>query len=141
MVNWFGTHYNQEVRFSSAVERRRGPQVLTSLCNEQVSYLASVAAKEPGLALVCSTLFISVVFSTGTILIFPLEAFFTELMAGSSIGFLEPISRSFSLCLFTLSWSLSWLISCFVFPRYISGKFCLLWSGSFKGGFVSVRIC
>jgi len=31
MAKWFGAHYNQEVRFSSAVKCKKGPQVLTSL--------------------------------------------------------------------------------------------------------------
>jgi len=31
MDKWFGAHYNQEVRFSSADKCKKGPQVLTSL--------------------------------------------------------------------------------------------------------------
>jgi len=34
MANWFGAHDNQEVRFSSAVKCEKGPQVLTSLLNQ-----------------------------------------------------------------------------------------------------------
>jgi len=30
MAKWFGAHYNQEVRISSAVKCKKGPQVLTS---------------------------------------------------------------------------------------------------------------
>jgi len=30
MAEWFGTYYNQEVHFSSAVKCTKGPQVLTS---------------------------------------------------------------------------------------------------------------
>jgi len=33
MAKWFGAKYNQEVRFSSAVKCKKGPQVLTSLLN------------------------------------------------------------------------------------------------------------
>jgi len=35
MAKWFGVHYNQEVRFSSAVKCKKGPQVLTSLFNQR----------------------------------------------------------------------------------------------------------
>jgi len=31
MSKWFGAHYNLEVRFSSVVKCKKGPQVLTSL--------------------------------------------------------------------------------------------------------------
>jgi len=31
LAKWFGAHYNQEVRFSSAVKCVKGPWVLTSL--------------------------------------------------------------------------------------------------------------
>jgi len=35
MAKWIGAHYNQEVRFSSAVMCVEGPQVLTSLLNQR----------------------------------------------------------------------------------------------------------
>jgi len=35
MAKWFGAHYNQEVRFSSAVKCKKRPQVLTSLLNQR----------------------------------------------------------------------------------------------------------
>jgi len=38
MAKWFGAHYNQEVRFSSAVKCKKGPQVLTSLLNQRRNY-------------------------------------------------------------------------------------------------------
>jgi len=33
MAKWFKARYNKEVRFSSAVKYKKGPQVLTSLLN------------------------------------------------------------------------------------------------------------
>jgi len=33
---WFGAHYNQEVRFSSAVKCKKGPQVLTWLLKDEI---------------------------------------------------------------------------------------------------------
>jgi len=39
MVKWFGAHYNQEVRFSSAVKCKTGSQVLTSLLNQRRNYI------------------------------------------------------------------------------------------------------
>jgi len=38
MAKWIGAHYNQEVRFSSAVKCKKGPQVLTSLLNQKRNY-------------------------------------------------------------------------------------------------------
>jgi len=38
MTNWFGGHYNQEVRFSSSVKCKKGPQVLASLLNQRRNY-------------------------------------------------------------------------------------------------------
>jgi len=38
MAKWFGAHYNLEVRFSSAVKCRKGPQVITSLLNQTQNY-------------------------------------------------------------------------------------------------------
>jgi len=38
MVKWFGAHYNQEVRFSSTVKCKKGPQVLISLLNQWRNY-------------------------------------------------------------------------------------------------------
>jgi len=38
MAKWFGAHYNQEVRFSSAVYLMKGSQVLTSLLNQRRNY-------------------------------------------------------------------------------------------------------
>jgi len=38
MAKWFGTHYNQEVRFSSAVKCKKGSLVLTSLLNKRRNY-------------------------------------------------------------------------------------------------------
>jgi len=38
MAMWFGAHFNQEVRFSSAVEYKKGPQVLTSLRSRNYHY-------------------------------------------------------------------------------------------------------
>jgi len=38
MTKWFGAHYNQEVRFSLAVQCKKGPQVLTSLLNQRRNY-------------------------------------------------------------------------------------------------------
>jgi|GEM_PF-4579994 len=38
MAKWFGAHYNQEFRFSSAVKCKKGPQVLTSLLNQRRNY-------------------------------------------------------------------------------------------------------
>jgi len=35
MAKWFGAHYDQEVRFRSAVKCKKGPQVLTSLLNHR----------------------------------------------------------------------------------------------------------
>jgi len=34
-AKWFEAHYNQELRFSSAVKWKEGPQVLTSLLNQR----------------------------------------------------------------------------------------------------------
>jgi len=34
MAKWFGAHYSQGVRFSSAVKYKKGPLVLTSLLNQ-----------------------------------------------------------------------------------------------------------
>jgi len=36
--NWFGAHYYQEVRFSSEVKCKEGPQVLTLLLNQRQNY-------------------------------------------------------------------------------------------------------
>jgi len=41
MAKWFGAHYNQEVRFSSAVWCKKGPRVLTSLLNQRRNYYYS----------------------------------------------------------------------------------------------------
>jgi len=38
MAKWFGAHYNQKVRFNSAVKFKKGPQVLTSLFNHRRNY-------------------------------------------------------------------------------------------------------
>jgi len=38
MAKWFRAHYNQEVRFSSAVKCKKIPQVLTSLLNQRQNY-------------------------------------------------------------------------------------------------------
>jgi len=38
MANWFGAHYNWEVRFSSVVKCKKGPLVLTSLLNPRRYY-------------------------------------------------------------------------------------------------------
>jgi len=38
MTKWFGAHYNQEVRFSSAAKCKKGTQVLTSLLNQRRNY-------------------------------------------------------------------------------------------------------
>jgi len=38
VAKWFGAHSNQEVRFSSAVYCKKGPQVLTSLHNQRQNY-------------------------------------------------------------------------------------------------------
>jgi len=35
MAKWLGARYNQEVRFSSAVNCKKGPQLLTSLLNQR----------------------------------------------------------------------------------------------------------
>jgi len=35
MAKWFGAYCDQEVRFSSAVKCKKGPQVLTSLLNQE----------------------------------------------------------------------------------------------------------
>jgi len=39
MAKWFGALYNQEVRFSSGVKCKKGPQVLTSLLTQRRNYL------------------------------------------------------------------------------------------------------
>jgi len=39
MAEWFGAHYNQEVRFISEV---KGPQVLTSLLNQRRNYFINI---------------------------------------------------------------------------------------------------
>jgi len=38
MARWFGAHYNEEVRFSSAVKHKKGAQVLPSLLNQKRYY-------------------------------------------------------------------------------------------------------
>jgi len=38
MIKWFGAHYNQGVRFSSADECKKGSQVLTSRLNQRQNY-------------------------------------------------------------------------------------------------------
>jgi len=38
MAKWFGAHYNEEVRFRSAVKGMNGSLVLTSLLNQRRSY-------------------------------------------------------------------------------------------------------
>jgi len=38
MAKWLGAHFNQEVRFSSAVKCKKGPQFLTSLLNQKRNY-------------------------------------------------------------------------------------------------------
>jgi len=45
MAKWFGAHYNQEVRFSSAVKCKKGSQVLTSLLNQRRNYYYYVVRK------------------------------------------------------------------------------------------------
>jgi len=42
MAKWFGAHYNQEVRFSSAVKCKKEPQVLTSLLNQRRNYYFTI---------------------------------------------------------------------------------------------------
>jgi len=40
MAKWFGAHYSQEVRFTSAVKCKKGkkPQILTSVLNQRRNY-------------------------------------------------------------------------------------------------------
>jgi len=47
MAKWFGTHYNQEVRFSSAVKCKKGTQVLPNNVNEtdSINYQALYAGQ------------------------------------------------------------------------------------------------
>jgi len=45
MAKWFGAHYNQEVRFSSSVECKKGPHVLTSVLNQRQNYYYYISVR------------------------------------------------------------------------------------------------
>jgi len=47
MAKWFGAHYNQEVRFRSALKCKKGPQVLTPLLNHRRNYYYYINATGP----------------------------------------------------------------------------------------------